>query len=123
VAAAKAFAKLASLTTAVTYRMVIDTAYDSETGDDFATIKNLAVPAFLVAYRARQIDGVAIRPGDQRAIMLRANLEAQATEQSATFAPSPEDSLTIAGKRWEVVSMSPDPVGAIHDCQIRAGTG
>lgn len=86
--------------------------YDPAIGELARITSVYAVDAFIFGYKAIEIDGEAVKPNDQRALIRQAQLPVQ---------PETTDTLIIHGLEWGIVGISQDPAGATWEFQLRRG--
>lgn len=101
----------------ITYKQLTESEYNPTTGTTDKKIllyKNVTVT--FVDFDRRLIDGVNIRPNDQRALIAGSTI---------SFVPEAGgDELEFTNSRnrvevWEVINVEIDPAGALYDLQIR----
>lgn len=111
-AAATAFTAAGDIPTAATYERHALGDYDPAIGERARITSVYAVDAIIYGYKAIEIDGEAVKPNDQRAIIRQAQLPVQ---------PETTDTLIIHGLEWGIVGISQDPAGATWEIQLRRG--
>lgn len=94
------------------YTSVVDPSYDAATGTITKPSAAYAeIPILFTSYERNEIDGEAIRPEDQKAIVAQLALPP---------APTLNDTITRAdGTVWTVLSVGQDPARATWVLQVR----
>jgi len=86
--------------------------YDPATGAYIGSEQTAAVSAMLHHYKASEVDGTVIMPGDEKILVRQ-------SEFTAINEPMPDDWFEISGIKRHVVSVKRDPTGKLYEFQVR----
>lgn len=111
-AAEAAVAAVGDVAVSADYLSHSSSSYNASTGSLTATFATVAgVKMVFDEFRISEIDGVAVRPNDKKALVPAASLSG--------VTPGVEDQIVHAGETWEVLGVRADPAGALYELQVR----
>jgi len=111
-AARSAVAAVGDVAVSTNYLSHSTTIYDTSTGAVTATFATQAgVRVVFDEFRIFQVDGVAVKPEDKKALIPALSL--------GSLVPAAEDQIIEGGTTWEVVKVRVDPAEALYEVHVR----